>query len=83
MPLLQLVKNFFGKHAPVRKSTLLDKVDSLAEQARCELAQQQEQASRKRFESESLWAEAQANEAEATRLQNLAEKLEDLTYSPV
>lgn len=81
MPLLQFVKNFFSKHAPVR--TLLDKVDSLAEQARFEQAQQQEQASRKRFESERLWAESQSHEAEASRLHNLAEKLEELTDSPV
>ena len=83
MPLLQFVKNFLGKHAPVRKSTLIDKVDSLAEQARFEQAQQQDNAARKRVESERLWAEAQAHEAEATRLHNLAEKLEELTDSPV
>lgn len=83
MPLMQLVKNFFGKHAPVRKSTLIDKLDSLAEQARLEQAQEQEQASRKRYESERLWAESQSHEAEASRLHNLAEELEELTNSPV
>lgn len=83
MSMLQFIKRFLGKHAPVRKSTLLDKVDTLAEQAHFEQAQQQDNAARKRVESERLWAEAQAHEAGATRLQNLAEKLEELTDSPV
>lgn len=83
MPLLQFVQHFLGKQEPMRKSTLLDKVDTLAEQARFEQAQQHEQASRKRFESERLWAESQSHEAEASRLHNLAEKLEELTDSPV
>lgn len=83
MPLLQFVKHFLGKQEPMRKSTLLDKVDSLAEKARFEQVQQHDNAARKRVESERLWAEAQAHEAEATRLQNLADRLEELTDSPV
>ena len=62
--------------------TILDAVDGLQDQSRRAAVNTAELAQFKRIESERLWAEAEALQAEANRLETLSRNLAELTGLP-
>lgn len=71
----ELFRKLFGTDP---NPTLADEVAALSERASWEYATAASKAQQARIESERLWAEAEAHDQAATRLHNLADKLDAL-----